>query len=96
MERAADAMDRMEVRVQKSVGKEKKVKERSKAWEEVNGQKRKLKSVNAFEALEASNGGEWVSDEEMSEVEGGGEPLISETGPPPVAATATDTEDEQL
>lgn len=68
IERAADNLDKLELKVARSVGKEKKIRERRKGWEEVNGGK-KAKSGNAFEVLE-ENGTEerrkeWVSDEEM-------------------------------
>jgi hypothetical protein len=79
MERAADNLDKLELKVQKSVGKEKKVRERKKGWEDVNGEKRVLQQnqgLNAFEALESQDGGrEWVSDEEMPEVEGAEAPV---------------------
>jgi hypothetical protein len=103
MERAADVMDRMELRVQKSVVKEKKVKERSKAWEDVNGIKKKdRKKANAFEALDAE-GGDWVSDEEMPEVGGEVEEtsqtdgiaanaVVPESVPPSVAAIGEEEE----
>ncbi|KAF2198927.1 hypothetical protein GQ43DRAFT_482902 [Delitschia confertaspora ATCC 74209] len=106
MERAADDMDKLEVKVKKSVTKEKTVKERSKAWEDVNGRRKNEKSVNPFGALEESEGGEgreWVSDEEMPEVGGvvGEEPEISgaiaqvvvaESAPLPVAPAAVEDE----
>jgi hypothetical protein len=74
MERAADNLDKLEARVQKSVGREKKVKERRKGWEDVNNEKKKkgLKG-NAFELLEEEENKrqerEWVSDDEMPEVD---------------------------
>lgn len=74
MERAADNLDKLELKVQKSVSKEKKVKERKKGWEDVNEEKVVKKQNNAFEALEEQDDGrEWVSDEEMPEVEVGAE-----------------------
>lgn len=84
MERAADALDKLELKRQKSVGKEKKVRERRKGWEEVNTEKREKaqgngegKRGNAFEGLDEDEGGdgerEWVSDEEMDLPEVGGD-----------------------
>ncbi|KAF2189053.1 hypothetical protein K469DRAFT_564290 [Zopfia rhizophila CBS 207.26] len=73
MEKWADAQDKLEVRVQRSAGKEKKVRERRKAWDEVNGEKKKAR--NAFEVLEEEGAAHrdrgWVSDEEMPEVDRG-------------------------
>jgi len=73
MGRAADNLDKLELKVAKSVGKEKKTKERRKGWEEVNGEKKKKnKGGNVFDALsdedsEQRKEREWVSDEEMDE-----------------------------
>ena len=75
IERAADNLDKLELKVQKSLGREKKVKDRRKGWEEVNtdGTAKKKKTANAFDALthedEATKEREWVSDEDMPEVE---------------------------
>lgn len=69
MERAADFMEKIEVKVQKSVGRGKRVRERRKAWDELNGEKTGTKTNNVFSALENGGGGEWVSDEEMEAVE---------------------------
>lgn len=80
VEKAESAVDKLEVKVQKSVGREKKVRERRKGWEEVNvtgkrkGEGKKL-GGNAFEALDEERSGwrngerEWVSDEEMPELD---------------------------
>lgn len=79
IERAEDVLDKMELKVQKSVGRERKVKERRKGWEEVNEIKKKRRKQNAFEALEDGEEAgrkdrEWVSDEEMDgDVNGGAE-----------------------
>lgn len=79
MERAEENLDKLQLKVAKSVGREKKVKERRKGWEEVNEAKKKKKGKgNAFEALgedeaDAKKGREWVSDEEMDEDVDGGE-----------------------
>ncbi|KAF2279946.1 uncharacterized protein EI97DRAFT_358578, partial [Westerdykella ornata] len=76
LERAADNLDKLELKVQKSVAREKNVRERRKGWEEVNGERRDKKQRNPFEALEEGNfesstrEREWVSDEEMPEVAG--------------------------
>lgn len=69
VDRAADNMDKLELKVQKSVGKEKKVKDRRKGWDEVNGEKRKKNAFEILEGGEEKKEREWVSDEEMPEVE---------------------------
>lgn len=100
-----DNMDKLEHKVQKSVKKEKKVVERKKGWDEVNVEKKKLGLAgkkNAFEALEDDDepgGKEWVSDEEMPEVDDGvllevqGEVkmvVVPESVPLPVATVEED------
>ncbi|KAF1847179.1 uncharacterized protein K460DRAFT_276760 [Cucurbitaria berberidis CBS 394.84] len=73
LERAADNMDKLELKRMKSLGSEKKIKERAKGWEDVNGVsvKKSKKSANAFEELddedteEKRQEREWVSDDEM-------------------------------
>lgn len=72
LERAADNLDKMEVKVGKSLGKERTVKERSKQWEDVNeeGKKKKKKTLkDEEEELIKRNEREWVSDEEMDDTE---------------------------
>ncbi|KAF2706075.1 hypothetical protein K504DRAFT_505794 [Pleomassaria siparia CBS 279.74] len=96
LERAVDVMDKREVKVQKSVVKEKKVVERKKGWEEVNVEKGRLlglaagKKGNAFEALEGQKGDvegrEWVSDEEMPEIDGGEVQVYGDVEMVPVAS----------
>lgn len=74
LERAEDNMDKLEKKRMKSVGKEKKVKERAKGWEDVNGEgTKKSKKQHALEEIEAEEREErgWVSDEEMDEEVGG-------------------------
>jgi hypothetical protein len=79
MERAYAVQEKFELKVSKSIGKEKKVGDRKKGWEDVNtvvakdigkgGGKK-----NAFETLEDEEKEreerEWVSDEEMDAVDG--------------------------
>jgi hypothetical protein len=75
LERAADVIDKRHVKVVKSLDKENVAKERSKGWEDVNGDgKRKKKGANAFEELDEDaqqkrEEREWVSDEEMDDTE---------------------------
>lgn len=72
LERAADNLDKMEVKVVKSFSKENTVKERSKQWEDVNGEgkkKKKKTTVSEEEELAAKKEREWVSDEEMDDTE---------------------------
>lgn len=88
MERAADFMEKMEAKVWKSVGRGKRVRERRKAWDELNGEKTGTKINNAFSALESRGDGEWVSDEEMEAVEetsGDTEPIPDTTQPDAVS-----------
>ncbi|KAF2489933.1 hypothetical protein BU16DRAFT_567026 [Lophium mytilinum] len=65
MERAADFMEKMEVKVQKSMGRTKTVKERRKPWEELNSGIAPKKDQNPFDVLEEDENDGWVSDEEM-------------------------------
>jgi hypothetical protein len=73
LERAADNLDKMQVKVVKSLGKEKNIKERSKGWEDVNGDgtKKKKKSNVLNESddddADAKKEREWVSDEDMDD-----------------------------
>ncbi|KAF1921575.1 Alb1-domain-containing protein [Ampelomyces quisqualis] len=76
LERAADVLDKREVKVGKSLGKEKNIKERSKGWEDVNGEgakKKKKKSARADDAgmdeVEKRKEREWVSDDDMDDAE---------------------------
>ncbi|KAF1938493.1 hypothetical protein EJ02DRAFT_383596 [Clathrospora elynae] len=80
LERGEENMDQLELKRMKSVGREKKIKERAKGWEDVNGDGlKKTKKGNAFEELEAEEKRgekEWVSDAEMDDedaVAGGSE-----------------------
>jgi hypothetical protein len=72
MERAADNMDKLELKRAKSFGREKKVKERAKGWEEVNEVKRRKakREKEELDEVERRKGLEWVSDEEMDVGEG--------------------------
>ncbi|KAF2736576.1 hypothetical protein EJ04DRAFT_575350 [Polyplosphaeria fusca] len=81
IEKAADALDKLEVKVQRSVGNEKKGRGRKKGWDEVNEVKRK----KGFEVLgeegeegEEGGGREWVSDEEMDGAEANGMAVMPE------------------
>ncbi|CAI6341069.1 unnamed protein product [Periconia digitata] len=75
MERAEQNMDKLELKVAKSVGRERKVKERAKGWEEVNalpGKGKKGKKTNGEvdedgdEAVSKSER-RWELDEEMED-----------------------------
>ncbi|CAG5181050.1 uncharacterized protein ALTATR162_LOCUS9568 [Alternaria atra] len=69
LERAEENMDKLEKKRAKSVGKSKKIVERAKGWEDVNGDgTKKSKKEVALEQLEAEEKRkerEWVSDEDM-------------------------------
>jgi hypothetical protein len=79
MERAADNMDKLELKRAKSFGRERKVKERAKGWEEVNEvktKKRKPKDTLDETDQEKRKQREWVSDEEMDDDVADVEPVI--------------------
>lgn len=96
LERAADNMDKLEIKRLKSVGKGKVVKERAKGWEDINGDgsKKKGKSGNAFDQLDEPQDQHkdmaWGGDEDMDEstpVAGEGkdvEVVVPDTLPAPV------------
>jgi hypothetical protein len=81
LERAADVMDKRQVKVVKSLGKELNIKERSKGWEDVNGEgkKKKKKAADLGDADEdkpdTKKDREWVSDEDMDEIEASAAPV---------------------
>ncbi|KAF1957758.1 hypothetical protein CC80DRAFT_442665 [Byssothecium circinans] len=82
MERAEENMDKLELKRAKSFGKEKKVKQRAKAWDEVNeaglSRKKSKKGMvggDAFEGLDEEEGlrrgqRKWELDEEMEDGDG--------------------------
>ncbi|KAH7377771.1 Alb1-domain-containing protein [Pyrenochaeta sp. MPI-SDFR-AT-0127] len=71
LERAEENAEKLELKRQKSLGSEKKIKERAKGWEDVNGVTvKKSKKTTAFDGLDEETEDkrkerEWVSDEEM-------------------------------
>lgn len=73
LERAADVLDKRQVKVVKSLGKEKNIKERSKGWEDVNGEGKKKKKTAGVDGdddeAEQKADREWVSDEDMDDQE---------------------------
>ena len=98
-------MDKLAVKVAASVGREKRVKERRKGWDEVNEEKRKKKGKkevaggNVFEMLGEEGGKrerEWGGDEDMDGAEGGELQVGGEASVPVVTAAAVDGEDELL
>ncbi|KAH9877838.1 hypothetical protein J1614_003055 [Plenodomus biglobosus] len=70
LERAADNMDKLEVKRSKSFVREKKVKERAKGWEDVNddGSKAPRKKVKKDAEMGLENAGGWM-DEDMEEAD---------------------------
>ncbi|KAH7384097.1 Alb1-domain-containing protein [Phaeosphaeria sp. MPI-PUGE-AT-0046c] len=82
LERAADVLDKRQVKVVKSLGKEKNIKDRSKGWEDVNGEGKKKKKTAGVDGddndeTEPKADREWVSDDDMddqvpAEVQGSG------------------------
>jgi len=95
LERAAHTLDKLEVKREKSFGREKKVKERAKGWEEVNGggavvtgkmgRSEDRKNVGVEEAAG------WVSDEGME-----GEAKSGDAQVTAGSTTLTTGEDELL
>ncbi|KAH8725750.1 Alb1-domain-containing protein [Phaeosphaeriaceae sp. PMI808] len=86
LERAADNLDKMQVRVVKSLGKEQVIKGRSKGWDDVNaegvGRKKGRKSAGVVEGDEVENEGEWVDDEDIAgatEVGAALEPVVAQS-----------------
>lgn len=83
LERAAAVLDKRHVKVVKSLDKEKVVKERSKGWEDVNGDGRPRKKVAAgVDDADSSEQAptrerEWVSDEEMDGAEAAEQAAVS-------------------
>jgi hypothetical protein len=74
LERAEENMEKLEKKRMKSVGREKKIKDRAKGWEDVNGDgTKKTKKEHALDDLEAEEKKrkerEWVSDEDMDDEE---------------------------
>jgi hypothetical protein len=75
LERGADNLDKMHVKVVKSLASEKNIKDRSKGWEDVNGEgtTKKRKDVKVLEEVNDDGDAvekkdrEWVSDEEMDD-----------------------------
>jgi hypothetical protein len=76
LERGADNLDKMQVKVVKSLDKEKNIKDRSKGWEDVNGDgttKKKKKDTASLDDVPGdadaveSKDREWVSDEDMDD-----------------------------
>lgn len=86
LERAAAVMDKRQVKVVKSLGKQTNIKERAMGWEDVNGEgkKKKKKTSGHEDGVEdegdAANGG-WVSDDGMHENEAAAsEPSAAQEG----------------
>ncbi|OAG23449.1 hypothetical protein CC77DRAFT_1092776 [Alternaria alternata] len=69
LERAEENMDKLEKKRAKSVGKSKKIVERAKGWENVNGdgtkKSKKQIAIEQLEDEEKRKEREWVSDEDM-------------------------------
>ncbi|CAN9315458.1 unnamed protein product [Alternaria alternata] len=69
LERAEENMDKLEKKRAKSVGKSKKIVERAKGWEDVNGdgtkKSKKQIAIEQLEDEEKRKEREWVSDEDM-------------------------------
>ena len=68
LERAGEILDKRQVKVVKSIGKQENIKNRAQGWEDVNGDgKKKKKKTKAVDEEEVKNDGGWVDDEEMDE-----------------------------
>ncbi|KAH4153895.1 hypothetical protein HBI55_209450 [Parastagonospora nodorum] len=91
LERAADVMDKRQVKVVKSLGKERNIKERSKGWEDVNGDGKKRKKTTGLDDADEHDADgkddrEWVSDEEMDDTVAAA--AAAAAAPEPAAAVA--------
>lgn len=106
MERAADDMDKWELKKAKSITKAASIKERSKMWDDINGESISSKK-SAFATLaedgetEASKKErEWVSDEDMDEAATKEGAVQSESKPVevavPASAPAAPVEEDEL
>ncbi|KAH5443326.1 hypothetical protein HBI52_037420 [Parastagonospora nodorum] len=92
LERAADVMDKRQVKVVKSLGKERNIKERSKGWEDVNGDGKKRKKTTGLDDADEHDADgkddrEWVSDEEMDDTVAAAAAAAA-AAPEPAAAVA--------
>lgn len=109
MERAADDMDKWELKRAKSITKAASIKERAKLWDDINGDSQSKKKKSAFATLaegddetEASKKErEWVSDEDMDEAATNEGAVQTESKPveaaaPESAPAAAVQEDELL
>jgi hypothetical protein len=73
MERAADDMDKWELKKAKSIQKAATIKDRAKLWDDINGESKSKKNKSAFAVLaedggeESKSGRQWGGDEEMDE-----------------------------
>jgi hypothetical protein len=72
LERAGEILDKRQVKVVKSIGKQENIKNRAQGWEDVNGdgkkKKKKTKTVDEAEAAEeADKISGWVDDEDMDD-----------------------------
>jgi hypothetical protein len=71
LERAGEILDKRQVKVVKSIGKQENIKNRAQGWEDVNGdgkkKKKKTKTVDVDAAEEEDKLSGWVDDEDMDE-----------------------------
>ncbi|KAF9700262.1 hypothetical protein EKO04_001798 [Ascochyta lentis] len=108
MERAADDMDKWELKRAKSITKAASIKERAKLWDDINGESTSRKK-SAFATLAEGNETEaskkereWVSDEDMDEAAAAAkEAAVQSEGKPaeaaaPVSAPAAPVQEDEL
>jgi hypothetical protein len=107
MERAADDMDKWELKKAKSIERAASIKERAKLWDEINGESKSAKK-SAFAMLaehneteESNKDRDWVSDNDMDDETATKEGAVQSEGKPvqaaaPENATAPVEEDELL
>lgn len=95
MERAADDMDKWELKKAKSLQKAAQIKERSKLWDDINGESTTSKKKSAFATLAeldeseaAKKEREWVSDDEMDDTAAKADAVQSEEKPVDAAAAS--------
>lgn len=101
MERAADDMDKWELKKAKSIQKATTIKERAKQWEDVNGES-KAKKKSAFAALaedDGTHGGKqeraWIGDDEMEDA-AASEGVVQNEGKAVEAAASAPVEEDEL
>jgi hypothetical protein len=108
LERAGEILDKRQVKVVKSIGKQENIKNRAQGWEDVNGdgkkKKKKTKTVEDVDpAEEADQISGWVDDEDMDDTAAvvqaptaGGEAAYTQEEPAVSAGTSLPVVEDEL